>query len=141
MTRPKKAQEYSPEEFDTVVALIRGDAGLRDDIEAITGQKLDGKSPRELFDLFLTLQRATEVQATVVRYGQARRAVRQTRVDLADPVMLPPATAEYVATLQAKVDEERRLRLAAQERVKALQNRPALASVPTVGNGQQAVTA
>jgi hypothetical protein len=62
-------------------------------------------------------------------------------VDLADPVMLPPSTADYVAAMQAKVDEEKRLRMAAQERLKALEARPALASVPTAPAGRRAVTA
>lgn len=78
----KKPQEYSPEEFDAVVALIQGDADLRKDIEAIAGQTVAGKSPRELFDLFRTLHRTTEVQAVVVNYGRARQAVRDTRAQL-----------------------------------------------------------
>lgn len=82
--RKRNAQEYSPEEFDDVVAMIQGDASLRADIEVITGQKLDGKTPRDIFNLFLTIQRTTEVQAAVVRYGQARQAVRQTRAMLAE---------------------------------------------------------
>lgn len=78
----RNPQEYSPNEFDAVVAMIRSDAALRADIEAITGQKLDGKTPRELFDLFHTIQRTTEVQAVVVNYGRARQAVRETRAQL-----------------------------------------------------------
>lgn len=130
MARQKKAQEYSPEEFDAVVALIRRDEQLRADIEAITGQKLAGKTPRQLFDLFRTLEGAAQVQTVVVRYGQARRAVRQTRIDLAEPAMLPPATAEYVAGLQAKVDAEKRRRKAAEDELKALRSRNVL-QLPT----------
>lgn len=124
--RSRKPQEYSSEEFDAVVALIQGDESLRDDIEAITGQKLDGKTPRELFDLFRTLDEAAKVQATVVRFGQARRAVRQTRIDLAEPEMLPPSTAEYVAGVQARLDAEKRKREAAEAELKALRSRNVL---------------
>jgi hypothetical protein len=140
MTKPRKAQEYSPEEFDAVVALIRRDEELRADIEAITGQKLDGKTPRQLFDLFRMLEGAAQVQTVVVRYGQARRAVRQTRIDLADPEMLPPATAEYVAGLQEKVDAEKRRRKAAEEELKALRSRNVL-QLPTGKPTGKAVTA
>lgn len=101
MTKKKNAQQYSSEEFDAVVALIKRDADLRRDIEAITGQKLDGKTPRELFDLFRAIQGATEVQAVVVRYGQARQAVRQVRAELDGT-----ATAEKVlGTAQSRINE------------------------------------
>lgn len=82
MTRSRNPQNYSPDEFDSVVAMIQGDPDLRADIEAITGQQLDGKTPRELFDLFRTIQHTTEVQAVVVNYGRARQAVRDTRAQL-----------------------------------------------------------
>jgi hypothetical protein len=125
--KARKPQEYSAKEFDAVVALIRQDESLREDIEAITGQKLDdGKSPRELFDLFLTLEGATQVQAVVVRYGQARRAVRQTRIELAAPDMLPPSTAEYVAGVQSRLDAEKRRREAAEAELKVLRSRNVL---------------
>ncbi len=130
MTRARNPQEYSPEEFEAVVALIRNDAGVRADIEAITGQTLDGKSPRELFDLFRTLEGATQVQSVVARYGQAKRALRQTRVDLANPALLPPPVAAYVEQLQAKVDEERRLRVAAETALKRVKQ-PGLVAVPS----------
>lgn len=89
--RRKSAQEYSAEDFDAVVALIRGDSSLRADIEAITGQQLQGRSPRELFDLFRAIDGATDIQLTVARYGQARRLVRETRVELAGDL------AEHIA--------------------------------------------
>ncbi|MFC4006559.1 hypothetical protein ACFOY2_04960 [Nonomuraea purpurea] len=93
----RNPQDYSPEEFDAVVAMIQGDAELRKDIEAITGQAVAGKSPRELFELFRTIQHTTEVQAVVVNYGRARRAVRDTRAQLeAD------ASAEEALTLARK---------------------------------------
>lgn len=76
---PKKAQGYTPGEFDAVVDLLTSDKSVREDIEAITGQKLDGKSPRELFDAFRAVQGATDIYATVIRYGQARQALRTTR--------------------------------------------------------------
>ncbi|MFC3985473.1 hypothetical protein [Streptosporangium jomthongense] len=123
----RRPQEYSPEEFDAVVALIRADEGLQQDIEKITGQSLADKTPRELFDLFRTLQSAVDVQATVVRYGRARTAVRRTRIEMdLDPANLPPATAQYVEDLQAKVDDERRQRLKAEAALKAMQSRNVL---------------
>lgn len=79
MPREKKAQGYSPAEFDAVVDLLTSDESVREDIEAITGQKLAGKSPRELFDAFRAVQGATEIYATVIRHGQARQALRETR--------------------------------------------------------------
>ncbi|RBQ21570.1 hypothetical protein DP939_02340 [Spongiactinospora rosea] len=78
----KHAHEYSPEEFDRAVTMIQSDADLRADIEAITGQSLEGKTPRELFDTFRSIQHAAEVQAAVVNYGRARQAVRDTRAML-----------------------------------------------------------
>lgn len=128
--KARKPQDYSPEEFDAVVALIRRDADLRADIEAITGQTLGGKTPRELFDLFRTLDGATQVQSVVVRYGQAKRALRQTRADLAEPIELPPSVADYVQGLQAKVDEEKRKRKAAEAALEQAAGRPSLTSVP-----------
>ncbi|MFI6883406.1 hypothetical protein [Streptosporangium canum] len=135
MGRRRNPQEYSPEEFDSVVAMIRSDKGLQEDIERITGQSLEGKNARELFDLFRTIQVVTDVQATVVNYGRARQAVRQTRIDMdLDPANLPPDTARYVAELQAKVDDERAQRLRAEERLKAATSRNVLtlpAGTPT----------
>ena len=135
MGRRRNPQEYSPEEFDSVVAMIRGDKGLQEDIERITGQSLEGKNAREMFDLFRTIQVVTDVQATVVNYGRARQAVRQTRIDMdLDPANLPPDTARYVADLQAKVDDERAQRLRAEERLKAATSRNVLtlpAGTPT----------
>ncbi|MGS2645914.1 hypothetical protein [Streptosporangium sp. G12] len=108
MTKKRPPQDYSAAEFDAVVELIRGDADLQKDIETITGQTLDGKSPRELFDLFRTLQRTTEVQAAVVNYGRARRAVRQAAAEAVEPVEVPDVTARYVADMQAKLDAKKR---------------------------------
>lgn len=110
MGRKKKAQDYSAEEFNAVVALIQADAGLRADIEAITGQKLDGKNPRDLFNLFRAINTAADVQASVVRYGRARQAVRQTRVELENlpPADMPTSTAAYVERLQTRLDEAKR---------------------------------
>jgi len=112
MTKKKRPQEYSPDEFDQVVNLIQGDAGLREDIEAITGQQLAGKTPRELFNLFRSINQAADIQAAVVRYGQARRAVRQTRRDLAtqatelpDGADVDQITAARIRELETKVDE------------------------------------
>lgn len=128
--KQKKPQEYSADEFDAVVALIQGDPDLRADIEAITGQSLKGKNPRDLFDLFRAVQGATQVQAVVVQYGQARRALRRTRVELAHPEELPQPIADYVSDLQAKVDEEKRRRLQAEAALKQA-TRPGLAAVPS----------
>lgn len=104
--KPKPAQGYSPEEFDIAVSMIRNDAALRADIETITGQTLDGKTPRQLFDLFRAINTAAEVQGAVVRYGRARQAVRQTRIELQDlpPADMPPSQAAYVERLQERLD-------------------------------------
>jgi len=80
--RKRTAQDYSAAEFDGVVKMIQDDAGLRADIEAITGQSLDGKTPRELFDAFRTIEKSNEVLAAVVNHGRARQAVRDTRAML-----------------------------------------------------------
>ena len=108
--KPKPAQGYTPEEFDAVVSLIQSDAGLRSDIEQITGQKLDGKTPRQLFDLFRAIDQAAQVQAAVVRYGRARQAVRETRLALQDlpPANMPPTQAAYVEQLQRRLDDAKR---------------------------------
>lgn len=82
MTKRRNSQNYSPAEFDAVVTMLQNNTGLRKDIEAITGQTLDGKTPRELFDLFRALDGVTEIQAVVIRYGHARQAIRQTRAAL-----------------------------------------------------------
>lgn len=107
--KQKKPQEYSADEFDAVVAMIRNDASLRADIEAITGQTLSGKTPRELFDLFQTIEKTTAVQATVVNYGRARQAVRDTRAMLAEGALaeMDPAdpALRRIRDLEAKVDE------------------------------------
>lgn len=112
----RNPQDYSPEEFDAVVALVQGDPDLREDIEAITGQSLQGKSPRELFDAFRTIQKATELQLTVAAYGKARQLVRQTRADLAagaleaDAPEVPAAGAARVRIrdLETRLDELKR---------------------------------
>lgn len=108
--KPKLPQSYTAEEFDAVVAQIQGDAQLRADLEAITGQTLEGRTPREVFDTFRAVQGATDVMAVVAGYGQARQAVRRTRIEMEfDPeVDLQPAAAQHVAELQAKLDAERR---------------------------------
>jgi hypothetical protein len=109
MKKKRSAQNYSADEFAAVVTLIETDAGLRADIEAITGQTLDCKTPRELFDLFRAINDAAEVQATVVRYGQARQAVRQTRAMLAAGALeeLDPAcpATKKIHELEARCDE------------------------------------
>jgi hypothetical protein len=101
MTKKKSAQQYSAEEFDAVVALIAGDAGLRADIEAITGQKLDGKTPRQLFDTFRAIDRAADIQISVAKYGRARQLLRETRAGLEGT-----ETAEKVlGTAQSRINE------------------------------------
>lgn len=139
MRRKRSPQGYSADEFDRIVALVTGDAALRADIEAITGQKLDGKAPRELFDLFRSIRGATEVQLAVVRYGQVRRAVRQTRVDIeSDPASLPPDVSRYVGELQAKVDDERRRRIDAETALKTVRSRNVL-PLPAGDSARRAV--
>ncbi|MCC5574542.1 hypothetical protein IMZ11_02665 [Microtetraspora sp. AC03309] len=110
MSKKRKAQEYSAEEFDQTVALIRSNASVRLDIEAITGEKLDGKTPRELFDLFRSIEQATQIQVTVARYGQARRLLAQTRVDMESlpPAHMPVETAKFVEDLQRRLDVAKR---------------------------------
>ncbi len=101
MSKKRHPQQYSAEEFDAVVALIQRDAGLRADIEAITGQKLDGKKPRELFDLFRAIDQAADLQVTVAKYGRARQLVREVRADLEGT-----ETAEKVlGTAQTRINE------------------------------------
>jgi hypothetical protein len=80
--RKKKSQEYSPEEFDAVVATVQNDKSMRDAVERITGQKITGKTPREIFDLVQTLQKTTEVQATVAMFGRAKLALLDTAREL-----------------------------------------------------------
>ena len=103
--RKRNAQEYNAAEFDAVVQMIQNDASLRADIEAITGQSLDGKSPRELFDAFRTIEKSNEVLAAVVNHGRARQAVRDTR-----------------AMLEADADSNEALRLA-RSRIEELERR------------------
>lgn len=122
--KQKKPQEYTAEEFDAVVAMIRNDVSLRADIEAITGQALTGKTPRELFDLFQTIQKTTAIQAAVVNYGRARQAVRDTRAMLAEGALgeLDPAdpALRRIRDLEAKVDELKSTNIRLKETNKAL---------------------
>lgn len=109
MAKRRDAHQYSAEEFDRVVALINKDPGLRSDIEAITGQSLKGKNPRELFDLFRAVHDATEVQLTVAAYGRARQQVRETRAMLAEAALEERDSADpavrRIRDLETKVDE------------------------------------
>ncbi|WP_152990179.1 hypothetical protein [Sphaerimonospora mesophila] len=107
MSRRRRAQEYSQEEFDAAVALIQTDPALRADIEAIVGQSLDGRSPRELFDAFRAIEHATRLQLTVAEFGRARQLIRQTRNTLEElpPPDMPPSTAAYVEDLQTRFDQ------------------------------------
>ncbi|MER6575776.1 hypothetical protein [Nonomuraea sp. NPDC001023] len=120
----RKPQDYSPDEFDSVVAMIRKDASLRADIEAITGQTLNGKTPRELFNLFRTIQQTTAVQAAVVNYGRARQAVRDTRAMLAEGALEDLDAADpalrRIRDLEAKVDELKSTNIRLKETNKAL---------------------
>ncbi|MDX3111384.1 hypothetical protein [Nonomuraea angiospora] len=107
--RKRSAQDYSAEEFDAVVHMIQSDASLRADIEAITRQKLDDKTPRELFDTFRAIKQAAEVQKAVVEYGHARQAVRRTRAMLAEGALedrdpTDPAIRR-ISELEARNDE------------------------------------
>jgi hypothetical protein len=107
VTRKKKAQEYSAREFEAVVALLMNDESIRGDIEAITGQGLAGKTPRELFDLFRAIDEAAAVQTSVARFGQARQALRATRaavegVETAENVL--DAARARIVELEARND-------------------------------------
>ncbi|NEA21571.1 hypothetical protein [Actinomadura bangladeshensis] len=79
MARRRRPQEYSAEEFDAVVDLLKTDEKARRNIEAITGKSLRGKTPREVFDLYLTVQKATEVKATFAAYGKAGVVLDEVR--------------------------------------------------------------
>ena len=113
--KPKKAQQYSPEEFDQIVNLLVHDASIRADIEAITGQSLDGRSPRELFNLFRAIGGAAAVQEAVARFGRARRALRRTRIQLAEDTVehiadhpdVTEIARRRIVELEAKLDELR----------------------------------
>lgn len=79
MRRRRRPQEYTAEEFDAVVSLLLSDERARRDIEAITGEKLAGKTAREVFDLYLTVQKTTEVKATFAAYGRAGVILNEVR--------------------------------------------------------------
>ena len=139
--KPKLPQSYTAEEFDAVVAQIQGDAQLRADLEAITGQTLEGRTPREVFDAFRAVQGATDVMAVVAGYGQARQAVRRTRIEMEfDPeVDLQPAAAQHVAELQAKLDAERREKAELKAALKVAQSPRHLIQLPAEHITQKAV--
>ncbi len=80
--RKRKSQDYSPEEFEAVVALLQRDAKARKDIEVITGQKLSGKSAREIFDLWRSVQTAAEVKVAFAAYGKASLVLSETRREI-----------------------------------------------------------
>ncbi len=80
--RKRKVQQYTPEEFDAVVDLLRRDTQARQNIEAITGQRLSGMTPRQIFDLYQAVQKATEVKATIAAYGRASVLLDDARRDL-----------------------------------------------------------
>lgn len=82
MRRRKAAQEYSPEEFDAVVDLLKNDPKMRRNLEAVTGKSLRGKSNREIFDLYLTVGKAAEVAATFAAFGKARVVLDETRREI-----------------------------------------------------------
>lgn len=113
MSKPKKAQAYTPEEFDQIVNLLTTDASIRADIEAITGQSLDGRSPRELFNLFRAISGAATVQEAVARFGRARRQLRQVRAELASDMVehiadhpdVPTLARQRIVELETRLDE------------------------------------
>jgi len=104
----RRPQEYTPGEFDRVVSIIRSDPGLQQQIEAITGQSLEGKTPREIFNLFLALQQATEAMHVVAEYGRARRTVSETRrqleMDRLDDMPPDSPAARKIRELEEKLD-------------------------------------
>ncbi len=120
--RKKKAQQYTAAEFEAVVALIRADAGVAADIEAITGQSLDDKTPRQLFELFVSIGQAADVQTVVARYGQARQSLRQVRAQLAEPVEVEPAAAAHITRLETQLAELKAANTALRQTNKALLN-------------------
>lgn len=133
--KPRRAQDYSAEEFDQTVAILQNDASLRADIEAITGQTLDGKTPRELFDLFRSINQATEIQMAVVGFGRARQMVARVRgeMDAIPPAGMPMETAEYVAELQRRLDEEKRRNQELKDANAALNAARGATPLPTAG--------
>ena|GEM_PF-7077096 len=82
MAKSRLPQQYSPEEFDAAVKLIQSNTDLRADIEAITGQKIADLTPRQIFDWYRAIERATDIQLAVAKYGRARQVVRETRAAL-----------------------------------------------------------
>lgn len=145
MFRTKKAQEYSPDEFDAVVNTVQNDRAMREAIERITGQKIAGKTAREIFDLVQTVQRTTEVQAAVATYGRAKIALLDTAREL-DGVegVLGEVRAknEEIADLQRELrelrGEKRALESRHQRELRQLENKlaePAMA-VHSEGTGR-----
>lgn len=139
MSKKKNPQQYTAEDFDRVVAMLKRDADLRADIEAITGEKLDGKTNRELFDLFRSLTELTDIQIEVARYGRARQLVRQTRNELAalPPADMPMETAAYVADMQRRLDEAKRENAALRTTNAALSAGRGATPLPTAGRVMQ----
>lgn len=80
--RNRRSQEYSPKEFEAVVALLQRDRQVRQNIETITGQKLAGKSAREIFDLFVAVQKAAEVKVAIAAYGRSSVVLDEARRDV-----------------------------------------------------------
>lgn len=79
MRRRKAAQEYSADEFDSVIELLKNDPRMRRNLEAVTGKTLRGKSNREIFDLYRTVGQAAEVAATFAAFGRARVILDEVR--------------------------------------------------------------
>ena len=116
-SRDRRPEQSSDEEFQAVVSIIQNDPQVRADIEAITGQPLEGKSPRELFNLFRAIHEAAVVQEAVARYGLARRRLRAVRAELAadraaelaEGLDVNPDVNEIarkrIAELEAKLDQ------------------------------------
>lgn len=57
----KKSQQYTAEEFDAIARMVTDDRAVRALVEATTGQSVDGKTPRQVFDLY----RQTKLQAAL----------------------------------------------------------------------------
>lgn len=139
-SRDRRPAQYSDEEFQAIVSIIQNDPQVRADIEAITGQSLDGKSPRELFTLFRAIGGAAAVQEAVARFGRARRALRRTRIELAEDAVehiadhpdVTQIARQRIVELEAKLDElrgeNRRLRASNQALARARAASPAVAA-------------
>lgn len=75
----RNPQDYSQEEFEVVVNMLTDNPQMRANVEAITGHKFAGKTPRQIFDLWRACQKVNEINTTFVNYGRIAVALEDTR--------------------------------------------------------------